>query len=121
MTQDTQRKEIRRIKLRMLASVGAVLFFLGILGASAAPTIVVQPASQMGAIFGSAIFSVTASNNLPLNYQWDFNGAAIANATNSALILSPLGYAESGTYSVIVSNAFEQHRDFALSSKQQFD
>jgi Immunoglobulin domain len=83
-----------------------------ILNARAGPptNIVIQPASQIGAFFGSAMFSVTADSLLPLNYQWSFNGAAIANATNSALILGPLGYAASGSYSVLVGNSTGTNR-----------
>jgi hypothetical protein len=97
----------KQIKLRTLAFAGVVLHCSATLSASAAgpANIVIQPTNQIGAVFGSAVFSVTASGVLPFSYQWSFNGQAIANATNSALILSPLGYAESGSYSVMVGNA----------------
>jgi hypothetical protein len=80
---------------------------LAILNARATGSIdiVAQPTNQMGTVFGSAMFSVTAESTLPLSYQWVFNGEAIANETNSALVLGPLNCAQNGYYNVIVSNS----------------
>jgi PKD repeat protein len=40
-----------------------------------------------------------------LTYQWKFNGASLASATNAALTISNVTTNQAGTYSVAVSNA----------------
>jgi len=49
-------------------------------------------------------FSVAATGTAPLTYQWKFNGANLALATNAALTLSNITTNQAGTYSVAVSN-----------------
>ena len=75
-------------------------------GAGPAPpsNVVITPTNQIAAIFGSAMFTVTATSSLPVTYQLYFNKAAIGDATNSSLILSPLTYGQSGSYSVTVTS-----------------
>lgn len=53
----------------------------------------------------SAQFSVTASGTPAPNYQWQFNGTAIAGATGSTLNLANVSTANAGNYTVLVSNA----------------
>src|SRR5262245_47009396 len=53
-----------------------------------APTITTQPESQIVRDGATATFSVPAEGELPLTYQWQFNGAALSSATNSSLILT---------------------------------
>jgi alpha-tubulin suppressor-like RCC1 family protein len=55
---------------------------------------------------GAASFSVTAQGTPALQYQWLFEGAPIADATNVSFNLTQAFSTNSGTYSVIVSNAF---------------
>ena len=50
--------------------------------------------------------SIAATNFLALQYQWQFNGRSLANATNSYLLLPNLQAPQAGSYSVIVSNFF---------------
>ena len=50
-------------------------------------------------------FSVVAGGQLPLSYQWQFNGTNIANATNASLTLTGLTTNQTGNYSVVVTNA----------------
>jgi hypothetical protein len=71
-----------------------------------APTITTQPQSQTVAVGGSVTLTADAVGSLPLFWQWQFDGNAILNATNSSLVLGPLTSAQEGAYSVIVSNAF---------------
>ena len=52
----------------------------------------------------TATFSVTATGTAPLTYQWKFNGANLASATNAALTLSSVTTNQAGTYSIAVSN-----------------
>jgi uncharacterized protein (TIGR02597 family) len=68
-----------------------------------APTITQQPTSQTVTIGGTAIFSVTPGGTAP-NYQWRFNGGAIAGATLSTYTRSNAQLTDAGSYSVVVSN-----------------
>jgi len=72
----------------------------------AAPVITQQPVGQI--VFAGATnvsFSVTATGAGPLSYQWFKNNAAIPGATNSTLALAVAQVADTGVYSVTVSNA----------------
>ena len=73
---------------------------------NSAPIITMQPQTEAAAVGGSVTFSADAVGSLPLFWQWQFNGNAILNATNSTLVLGSLTTNQQGTYSVIVSNAF---------------
>lgn len=66
--------------------------------------ITTQPSSQSVVAGGSASFSVAASGSV-LNYQWNFNGAAIAGATSSTYSFSNAQSINSGNYTVTVSNS----------------
>ena len=72
---------------------------------SSAPIITTQPQSQLVAVGGSVTFTADAVGSMPLFWQWQFNGTAIQDATNSNLVLGPLTIAQGGTYSAVVSNA----------------
>jgi hypothetical protein len=72
---------------------------------TAAPQIAAQPASQTAALGASAAFSVTASGTPAVAYQWQFNGANLAGATNSTLAFSAVEAANAGFYQVVVSNS----------------
>ena len=63
------------------------------------------PRDQRAMPGGLAEFTVKAEGALPLSYQWFFNGESLANATNSSLRLTGLQTAQSGAYSVVVTNA----------------
>jgi len=52
----------------------------------------------------SAAFSVGATGISPVAFQWQLNGAPLAGATNSTLILSNVQPSQAGNYSVVVSN-----------------
>jgi hypothetical protein len=69
------------------------------------PTITTQPVSQAGATGGSVTFSVVATGDAPLSYQWRKDGTAISGSTNSTLTLTNLAVANAGSYTVVVSNA----------------
>ena len=51
-----------------------------------------------------ALFSVAAAGTPPLNYQWQFNGSNILNATASTYARSNVQPADAGHYSVVVTN-----------------
>src|SRR6266404_3800551 len=74
---------------------------------SSAITITTQPVSQSVTIGQTATFSVTAtSGTLPLNYQWQKNGASIASAISSSYTTPGTTILDNGaTFEVIVTNA----------------
>jgi poly(beta-D-mannuronate) lyase len=70
----------------------------------APPRITQQPNSLTIANGGSVNFSVGASGT-GLSYQWSFNGAPIAGATNAILTVANVSDANAGSYLVTVSNS----------------
>ncbi|MCX6925416.1 MAG: immunoglobulin domain-containing protein [Verrucomicrobia bacterium] len=79
---------------------------------SGLPQVTSQPAAQGLAVGDSAKLSVAVSGARPFTYQWQKNGVNLADggnlsgATNRTLSLVNAALTDSGTYSVIVSNAF---------------
>jgi hypothetical protein len=69
-----------------------------------APLITTQPASQTALQGGTATFAVATNNNPAATFQWKFNGAAIAGATNSTLTLSNVSASNQGNYQVVVTD-----------------
>jgi hypothetical protein len=70
-----------------------------------APSITSHPIGQSLLAGGNAGLTVVALGTPPLTYQWRLNGQIISGATNSTLILLSAQPTDSGTYSVVVSNA----------------
>jgi alpha-tubulin suppressor-like RCC1 family protein len=70
------------------------------------PFFLTQPAGQTNIGGGSLTLSATVDGSAPLNYQWQKDGAAILNATNSTLLFDSLTRSNSGIYSLVVSNDF---------------
>jgi len=65
-----------------------------------------QPISYTGGYASTAMFSVTATGDEPLTYQWWQNGSPIPGGTNSTLTVTPLVGTNAGTYYVVVANSF---------------
>jgi hypothetical protein len=73
-----------------------------------APIAITQsPTNQSAPVGGSVLLAVQASGPAALNFQWQFNGANIAGATNATLLLANLQTAAAGQYRVIVSDPWE--------------
>jgi hypothetical protein len=69
------------------------------------PSITTQPASLTVTAPGSAHFSVVATGDAPLSYQWRRNGSAISGATSASYTLDPTALSDSGAqFDVVVSN-----------------
>jgi hypothetical protein len=68
------------------------------------PVIGLQPSSQSVMMGSSVSFSVSVSGTTPFCYQWRFNGAGIANATNAAYAIQAVGATNTGNYAVVVTN-----------------
>jgi len=76
-----------------------------LVSADGPPIIATQPANQVGFQGGAVSFSVLAAGRLPLFYQWQFDGANLAGATDATLTLTNLTNTQAGSYSVVVSNS----------------
>ena len=68
------------------------------------PTIIQQPTNQVVLPGSPATFRVQAVGDLPLVYQWWFNGAMLAGTTNTTLTLTNVQAANVGAYMVVVAN-----------------
>ncbi len=84
---------------------GSAASAIAILTVRRPPLIVIQPANQFVKLTSNAVFSVTASGNGFLRYQWLFNGTNIPNATNATLTVANAQFANEGSYSVIVADS----------------
>ncbi len=75
------------------------------------PQITAQPVGQTCVTGATATFSVTATGDQPMTYQWQENGTNVmdggnvAGSATSTLTLTSVVPANTGTYSVVVSNA----------------
>ncbi|RLT87799.1 MULTISPECIES: immunoglobulin domain-containing protein [unclassified Ketobacter] len=67
-------------------------------------TITTQPSNQMVNEGVDVTLSVAATGTGVLNYQWYFDGAAIAGANAPSLVLNSVTVADGGEYYVVVSN-----------------
>jgi glucose/arabinose dehydrogenase len=73
---------------------------------SGAPIISQQPTSPTVSDGQPAMFSVTATGEAPLSYQWQRNGVNIAGATSATYALAAAGLVDNGAlFDVVVSNA----------------
>ncbi len=70
-----------------------------------APPVISTPPGDQTACAGSDVtFSVSATGDPPLSYQWQKDGVDISGATDSTLVLTAVSAADAGSYTVIVSN-----------------
>jgi hypothetical protein len=76
----------------------------GVVEVAPRPVIIGQPQSQVVVVGNPVTFTVTAVGSLPLAYQWRFNSAAIASATNSTFGFASVQMTNGGNYTVVVSN-----------------
>lgn len=69
------------------------------------PTVVTQPLAQRVSAGAAVIFSVSATGETSLSYQWYLNGKKIGGASTATLSIRNASTADAGTYTVNVSNA----------------
>ena len=70
------------------------------------PVITTPPTNQMLAAGATLSISSSATGTAPLSYQWFKNGGLVSGATNSALTQSNADVADSGVYTVAITNAY---------------
>ncbi len=69
------------------------------------PSITTQPSSQSGTAGSAVTLSVVATGDPAPTYQWQRDGASLAGATSASYTIASLGSANTGAYTVIVTNA----------------
>lgn len=83
---------------------------LAIIGRGNPPRIVTQPASQRVNVGDPVVFTVEATGDPTLTYQWRFNEQAIPRQIGATLRLADVQVNQSGVYDVIVTNPFGSAR-----------
>src|SRR5207247_8115423 len=84
--------------------VGSITSATATLTVRIPPAITQQPVSLIVTQGGNTTFSVTATCDPTLTYQWLFNGNAITGATGSSLSIGNAQTNHAGLYVVVVSN-----------------
>ncbi len=69
------------------------------------PVITVQPIPRIAYVGGVTEFSVSATSETTLSYQWNKDGAPIPGKTLATLTIDPVSLANAGSYSVTVTNS----------------
>jgi hypothetical protein len=69
------------------------------------PVFVSEPIPVTVVAYQDASFQATAVGSAPLSYRWRFNGASVAGATGSTLVISNVQPADAGRYQAVVFNA----------------
>ncbi|MHB8522349.1 MAG: immunoglobulin domain-containing protein [Limisphaerales bacterium] len=87
-------------------NLGGSDFWLLKIAGSVPPVITAQPQGGSVCAGGTITFSVAAFSTASPRYQWRFNGADIAGATNSSVTLTNVKIANAGNYSVVISNDY---------------
>ena len=72
---------------------------------AAPPTIATPPAAQTVNAAANASLFVVVSGTAPFTYQWKKGGVDIPGATGSSLAFAPAALADTGSYTVVVTNA----------------
>ncbi len=72
---------------------------------AAVPVLASQPQSETNTAGTPATLAVTATACTPLNYQWQFNGAALPGATNATLTFASVAGTNAGNYAVVVASS----------------
>lgn len=75
------------------------------LAAGTPPSITLQPQSTTVYLGSAASFAGRALGSQPVAYQWLFNGAPLAGATDNVLNLSPVRLADEGDYVLVAANS----------------
>lgn len=108
---DAQLADAGNYSAIVTSPTGSTMSSNAILTVYAPPAITNQPASQV-CLQGSTVAFAVIAGPLPLTYQWEKNGIALANAGNvsgataATLTLSNVTTADSASYSVLIDNGY---------------
>ena len=97
--------------LRAKTTLCLIVFATLVPRAGFAAGITTQPQSQSVVAGSNAVFTVVASGQAPIFYQWLFNGVNLTNSThiagttNSTLTISNVLGSDAGNYRVVVTNS----------------
>lgn len=99
-------KLLRMLTADLLGDVedSAALASLHVTDSPSSPAFAVQPNDQSAELGDSLVLSASAYGSGPLTYQWSFNDVPLPGATGKTLQLSDVQGANSGSYTVTVSN-----------------
>ncbi|HSU55425.1 MAG TPA: immunoglobulin domain-containing protein [Candidatus Dormibacteraeota bacterium] len=89
--------------LVITSSQGSVTSSVATLTVVTPPTLLSPPSPKTGVVGSNSVFTALA-DGLLLNYQWQFEGADIPNATDATLVLTNIQPGDEGDYAVIVTN-----------------
>jgi alpha-tubulin suppressor-like RCC1 family protein len=79
------------------------------------PTLTISPPQSQSTFPGGTVtFSLIIQANIPLTYQWQFNGTNLPGAASNSLTLTNVQVNQAGTYTVMLSNAFEAVTNSAI-------
>jgi len=92
--------------VRVTNVYGAAVSTNAMLTVVTSPFITAQPLSAAEFVGSNVTLVVTADGAPPLHYQWRFGNTTIPNATNRMLALTNLQVADSGDYSVVITNQY---------------
>ena len=106
MLSNVQTSQAGYYAVSVVNAYGAAFSSNALLNVGSGPVITNQPSSQSVASGGTVIFNVSVVGTAPINYQWKFNGANLAGATNVSLQLTNVQSVQAGNYSVFVTNLF---------------
>jgi hypothetical protein len=95
-----------RIYSRQLSDSEVAALYQQSSTANSPPAISTQPSGQSLLVGQSFQLNVIASGSSPLSYQWLKSGAVIAGATASSYSVASASTADTGAYTVTISNAF---------------
>jgi alpha-tubulin suppressor-like RCC1 family protein/GH25 family lysozyme M1 (1,4-beta-N-acetylmuramidase) len=93
-----------RYSVAITDSNGTTFSANALLTVNAAPVITNQPQEQVVVVGHNATFSVGVAGTEPLSYQWQLDGNALADATNSTCTITGARSINAGAYTVVVSN-----------------
>lgn len=85
---------------------GSVTSSVATLNVVLPPSIATEPISQQILVASNVTFSVSAYGTSPMNYQWQFNGTNINEATNNAFMIGMVETNDAGNYTVTITNDY---------------
>jgi hypothetical protein len=87
-------------------SAGSITSAVATLTVGVPPSIVQQPSGSVIVQGQGAILSVSAVGDVPLTYQWRFDGTPLNAGTGSTFTIAPASTSDAGDYDVVVNNLY---------------